>query len=76
MYTRYAHGVMHIIFAGDFPPKTPIISGSFAKNDLQLNASHVYTLCTWCDAYAPHTLRNVCGDVHGPYTLRNVYGNV
>ena len=29
-----------LIFVGHFPQKRPVISGSFAENDLQLEASH------------------------------------
>jgi len=36
-----------LVFTGHFPPKRPTISGSFAKNDLQLKVSYgSWPLCT------------------------------
>jgi len=39
-YTGWRQITRYFIFIGHFPQRSPVVSGSFAKNDLQLKASY------------------------------------
>jgi len=76
-HTRWRRPIRCLIFIGHLSSKTPIIGGSFAKNDLQLKASYVSLLpfiwfslsSVWEESWCPHRSRYdisvyMCMNIH------------
>ena len=71
--TEYRRPTGCLIFIRHFPPKSPIISCSFAKNDLKLNASYRFSPPCRMHILYSHTYVCMCSHtwVECRYTLQH-----